>query len=391
MIGIYSYVDIKTMEVIYVGQSRRVYERHREHFHGQQPIDKKLRDDPIRYQLRIECECSTEELNDKEKKYIALYNPEYNYTSGGDYNYTTMCGSRKYDLWDTSKIHYVSHVNQNRNRPFRLYYKGQYVNLGYFEDWISAEVVWDLINEEFEGGNMKLSKSAVNSFLKCRREFQYMYIDKIQQQPNEFMQLGTDVHNIAETFIQDFDIDGDFYEQLVDIYESSGSEFPLNTHLFNLARFYDEVFHDENETYTVFSAEEYLHNKDIDFSGLCDLILEDEFGDLIIIDYKTSKSKPIKNYRLELTYYKLLVESEFPNKKVISAGIVFTKDGGMKFVNFCESQSKGSFVTKADEEAAIELLQFIREEIEEENFYPERQFLCKYCTYKDRCEREGGF
>lgn len=238
---------------------------------------------------------------------------------------------------------------------------------------------------------MKLSKSAVNSFLKCRREFKYMYIDKLEQQPNEFMRLGTDVHNIAETFIKNIDMDGDFYEQLIKIYNESGSEFNLKTHLFNLARFYDEVFHDEEETYTVFSAEEYLYNEDINFSGLCDLILEDEFGDLIIIDYKTGKSKPIRNYRLELTYYKLLVEKEFPNKKVISAGIVFTKDGGMKFVNFCESQKKGSFVTHADEEATIELLKFIREEIKEENFYAERQFLCDYCAYKEVCEKEGGF
>ena len=81
---------------------------------------------------------------------------------------------------------------------------------------------------------MKLSKSSVNAFLKCRREFQYQFIDGIQSEPNEYMQIGIDVHAIAERFIKEFDIDGDFYEQLQDIATSYGSEYVLDTHLFNL-------------------------------------------------------------------------------------------------------------------------------------------------------------
>lgn len=151
MIGIYSYVDVKeNNKVLYVGQSRNIYKRHRRHFHGNQPIDKILKSDPIRYQLRIECLCPIDELNEKETYYIELYSPEHNYTKGGDYNYTTMGGMRKYDLWDTSKFRYISHINQNRNRPFRLYYKGEYVNCGYFEDWMSAEIVWNLIDAEVD-------------------------------------------------------------------------------------------------------------------------------------------------------------------------------------------------------------------------------------------------
>lgn len=150
MIGIYSYVDIKTMKVLYIGQSRNIYRRHRSHAHGHQPIDILIQDDPIRYQLRIECECDVLELNDKERYYIDLYSPEYNFTKGGDYQYNSDGGLRKYDLWDTSKIKYISHINQKRNKPFRLYYHNHYINLGYFEDWISAEIVWKLIDEEGE-------------------------------------------------------------------------------------------------------------------------------------------------------------------------------------------------------------------------------------------------
>ena len=238
---------------------------------------------------------------------------------------------------------------------------------------------------------MKLSKSAVNSYRKCPREFKYQYIDKIEQEANEYMQLGTDVHDIAETFVQNADMDKDFFTQLMDIYRASDSEFELEEHLQNLANFFDEVFRDENEPYYLFSAEEYIYDKKHNFSGLADLIVEDPDGDLIIIDYKTGKPSPISKYLLELTYYKMLVNSKYPNRRVVSAGIFFTKDGSMKFTNFCEKQKKGSFIDAEDEQTAIDYLDWIRNEVKEGNLAPNRQFLCDYCCYKDRCDADGGF
>lgn len=239
---------------------------------------------------------------------------------------------------------------------------------------------------------MKLSKSAVNSFLKCRREFKYQYIDKVKQEPNEYMQLGTDVHAIAETFVKNIDMDGDFYQQIDDIYASYDTKFDLSRHLLNLSIFFDLLFHDEDTIggYKIFSAEEYIYDKEHDFSGLADLILEDEDGHLVVIDYKTGKSKGIKKYRLELCYYKMLIESKYPDKKVTTAGILFTKDAGMRFINFTEHQNKGSYVTQEDYEAAIELLDFIRQEIKDNRLYPEQQYLCKHCGYKEMCDKEGG-
>ena len=238
---------------------------------------------------------------------------------------------------------------------------------------------------------MKLSKSAVNSYRKCPREFKYQYIDKLEQEPNDYMLLGTDVHDIAETFVKNADMSDDFFTTLMSIYRESGSEFDLEEHLRNLADFYDEVFCDPNEPYYLFSAEEYIYDKEHNFSGLADLIVEDYDGNLIIIDYKTGKPAPISKYLLELIYYKMLVNSKYPNRNVISAGILFTQDGSMKFTNFCEKQKKGSFVDAEDERTAIEYLDWIRNEIKEGNLAPKRQFLCDYCCYKERCDADGGF
>ena len=41
---------------------------------------------------------------------------------------------------------------------------------------------------------MRLSKSKVNSYLKCPLEFKFQYIDEIEVPQNKYMALGSDVH-----------------------------------------------------------------------------------------------------------------------------------------------------------------------------------------------------
>lgn len=239
---------------------------------------------------------------------------------------------------------------------------------------------------------MKLSKSKVNSFLKCRREFKYRYIDKIEEEPNDAMQLGTDVHEIAEQFIKTGGISSDNYrDKLQELADKQNSNFDLTIHLDHLAEFFEDVFQNEKMHYEVFSVEDYLYDEEHDFSGLCDLVVRDENNDIIIIDYKTGKSNSIKKYRLELVYYKMLLESQYPNIDIISAGIFFTKDGKSRFLNFVECQDKGAFCTEKDCNAALDLLDFVREEIKAQRFHPNKQFLCKYCGFESLCKEEGGF
>ncbi|WP_405297829.1 PD-(D/E)XK nuclease family protein, partial [Methanobrevibacter sp.] len=51
---------------------------------------------------------------------------------------------------------------------------------------------------------MKLSKSKINTYLKCPLEFKFQYIDEIEVEPNKYMVLGSDVHSVAETFADKF-------------------------------------------------------------------------------------------------------------------------------------------------------------------------------------------
>ena len=238
---------------------------------------------------------------------------------------------------------------------------------------------------------MKLSKSKVNSYLKCPREFKFQYIDEIESKPNKYMALGSDVHLIAEKFTDKFEDnldDIDISNELINIASELDIGYGLDTHIDNLALFFKEVFVDND--YKLFSAEEYLIDKKHRFSGICDIILEDENGHLIVIDYKTSNSNSFSKYRLELCYYKLLVENVY-HKRVSKVGVFFTKNGRLRLLDVSDNDNKRKFLSYSEIDDAIDTMYDVRDRINRKEFPKKEQYLCRYCTYKKLCKDEFYF
>ena len=233
---------------------------------------------------------------------------------------------------------------------------------------------------------MKLSKSKVNSYLKCPREFKFQYIDEIEVEPNKYMALGSDVHLVAEKFIEKFGDeleDVDINNELLKISHEENIRYDLAEHVDNLGSFFKEVFIDND--YKLYSNEEYLIDEENRFSGICDIILEDENGELVIIDYKTSKSNTFSKYRRELCYYKLLVENVY-EKPVSKVGIFFTKNGRLRLLDICDEDNKRKYLNENEISDAVDTLHDVRSKINDGKFPAKRQFLCKYCTYKHICD-----
>lgn len=232
---------------------------------------------------------------------------------------------------------------------------------------------------------MRLSKSKINTYLKCPQEFKFQYIDEIEVEPNVYMQIGSNVHLIAEKFSKKFGDkldDVDIENELIKIaYEED--LYDLDNHVGNLATFFREVFVDGD--YKLFSQEEYLHDETHRFSGICDIILEDNNGDLVVVDYKTGNSNSFSKYRRELCYYKLLVENVC-EREVSSVGIFFTKNGRLRLLDVCDEENKRKFLHSREIDEAIDTFYHVRNEVNKGNFYPKRQFLCKFCTYKHICD-----
>ena len=233
---------------------------------------------------------------------------------------------------------------------------------------------------------MKLSKSKVNTYLKCPLEFKFQYIDEIEVPQNKYMALGSDVHLVAEKFAEKFGDDLDdinIDNELLKIAHDEDIGYDLTEHLDNLGSFFKRIFV-ENK-YKLFSQEEYLIDKDHRFSGICDIILEDENGELIVIDYKTSKSSSFSKYRRELCYYKLLVENVY-GKTVSQVGVYFTKNDKLRLLKICDEENKRKYLNDDEIKEAVETMYKVRREINNENFPAKRQYLCRFCTYRHICK-----
>ena len=231
-----------------------------------------------------------------------------------------------------------------------------------------------------------LYKSAVNTYLKCPREFKYQYKDKKPVKKNLAMQMGNEIHDIAKNFIHLWQEDDsiDILETLLE-YESQFDE-DYSEHCQNLATFFKKKLIDEK--YSVFIAEEKLYSEKYDFVGYADIVLEKD-NELTVIDYKTGNAKSVHSFIRELSYYRMLIEDQFHDKKVKYAGIFFTKFGAYSEVEFTDEDYSSIHCSLTEYKNQLKLLEEVRGNIELGLFEPKRQALCKNCNYKGYCDRDG--
>ena len=232
----------------------------------------------------------------------------------------------------------------------------------------------------------RLSKSKINNYLQCPRKFRYSYINKIETGENEHFKIGTDVHKIAEDFINIWKKENsiDFLDTLYEL--ESKYEDDYKDHCQNLAEFFKKILIDEG--YEVLSTEDDIISEKYNFSGKYDLVLEKE-GKLTVIDYKTGKSSSVRDYVTELCYYKMLVEDKYPEKTVEYAAIYFTKDGGYSELMFTDAEYSAINCSLTEYNNKLDLIEEVRKKIETGEFPPKRQYLCQYCDFKTHCDDEG--
>ena len=91
--GIYCYIDKKDNQIVYVGKDSNIdkKKRHRQHLapsnYNAQQINRILQNNPDRYIYRVLWEiddCTDNHLNQMEIFYIKKYDPQFNFTEGGD-------------------------------------------------------------------------------------------------------------------------------------------------------------------------------------------------------------------------------------------------------------------------------------------------------------------
>ena len=86
----------------------------------------------------------------------------------------------------------------------------------------------------------KLSKSKINDYLQCPRKFRYRYIDEIKVPQIIYFKMGSDVHQIAEDFINIWkrDNSNDILETLLEL--EAAYEGDYKRHCILMASFFTE-------------------------------------------------------------------------------------------------------------------------------------------------------
>ena len=236
---------------------------------------------------------------------------------------------------------------------------------------------------------MTLSKSKINTFIECPRKFKYRYIDEITEEANKYMILGTEVHEIAEEVAMDL-IEGN---DIDDVFSNLDYDEKLEDHIRGLEKFFKDIYSND---YEIFSVEEFIVDDKSNMNGIVDVVIRNRENELIIFDYKTGSPRDIGKYKLELCVYKILLESKYPELTVVSAGIYFTGAGAYRIANFGDvgsdyfkSQSKGN-IGDGDFDYVDAVVDNLYGTIDRNYYTKKRGFLCRYCFYKEMCDKDFG-
>ena len=235
---------------------------------------------------------------------------------------------------------------------------------------------------------MTLSKSKINTFIECPRKFKYRYIDEITEESNEYMLLGTEVHEIAEEIAMEL-MEGN---EIEDVFLNLEYDDKLEDHIQGLEKFFKDIY---SNGYEIFSVEEYIVDDESNMNGIVDIVIKNkESNELIIFDYKTGKPRNIDKYKLELCVYKILLESKYPDFNVVSAGIYFTSSAAYRIANFgsrsgdyFKSQSKED-ISDGDFDYVDAVVDNLYETIDRNYYIRKKGFMCRYCFYKEMCDND---
>jgi len=223
-----------------------------------------------------------------------------------------------------------------------------------------------------------LSKSQINSFIRCPYGWKLQYIDKIESIQNVFMTRGKNIHSHIEEFYKKVKIENDKIVQPQTLPKS------LNKFVQFEKKRLDSCKNKEGKIdikyFKPLFQELYLQDEKLMLRGYLDSVYINPTDDkLIIIDYKTGHtSTDIDSYRLELSIYKRLLENSGKVKEEIKYwGILFIDSGILLFEEVNEKFVEDTF----------KLIEDIRIRMDSGEYLKNCGGWCKWCGLKGVCDK----
>jgi putative RecB family exonuclease len=245
---------------------------------------------------------------------------------------------------------------------------------------------------------MRLSATLIKTYLRCPRQYRYVYVDEIPLLPTDALAFGKVLHQVLhslhlasmapgttldlELALAEFDRrwaeiieredpwfrDG---EQAIERYQTLGHK---------MLRDYVAVNQDASRPLVLEHSFELPWGEHI----LCGVIdrVDERQGCLTVVDYKTGKRKPTKreiDIDLQLTIYSYAAEQVF--------GLP------ARDVEYYHLRDQTVLTTWRDGDDFTELLDDVLPHvvaaIEAEEFAPKPGYWCRFCDFRGLCQAEG--
>lgn len=239
----------------------------------------------------------------------------------------------------------------------------------------------------YKHNQKQISYSKLNSYNMCPLKYKYAYIYKIPTPQSFAASFGVSIHNTLNAFYNNMKITSDSsLETLLRLYEKHWVKYGYTsvTHHNNAYKRGKECltnFHEENSIkWTVPAFLEKPFRTIIAgkiFTGRIDRIDQLEDGTYEIIDYKTGTFKEdmkLKN-DLQLLIYLIVAKQQYQ--------IEVSK---LSLYYVLENKKATIDASDMNIEKAIEKIQMILENIDNNNFEPKPGMMCKYCDYRSICQ-----
>lgn len=218
-----------------------------------------------------------------------------------------------------------------------------------------------------------LSKSRCQTYLRCPLSYKFSYIDKLPFTPSPEMQKGVEIHRVFEKFFSILNRGDMRKERFFDLIKDKPD---YKEHLDNFLSFNERLLKLTGKEYFLpVYTEKHYTDYDKKITGIIDVAYQDKKG-VLVLDYKTGKYSEYNKTegRFGLAMYKHL-HDKFNEKKVTHWGEYYSAIDKL----WVEKYKPTSM------HAMYNRLEKVRKGIEEEKFEPNRNYLCDWCPYADKC------
>jgi CRISPR/Cas system-associated exonuclease Cas4 (RecB family) len=213
---------------------------------------------------------------------------------------------------------------------------------------------------------VRLSYSKISDFEMCPRKYYYGYIAKIEGEPNKYLIIGRDIHDILyKSTMEDDPVQYVLAHPKYDEYEDMVNNYVLLL----------ESMKKAGANVIPNKAEIKFHDTVFDFSGIIDRI-DKHNGRILISDYKSDNRVNRSKHDRQLLLYSFFYERIYKETPTHIGAFFLRHDNNIK----------AKEIDREAQSEAVKWLYKTKKEIERKgtditNYESRPQFLCKYCSF----------